>query len=408
MKVLIVGSSKLPTPAVKGGAVPNLIEQLIRQNEKNKDLNLFCCSLYDPEAEREAKKYRETSFIWAKKPKIVKSLDQVTNFIFSKLLHFKKLHSLSYVFQIAWLSWFVAGVLKKGNYDAVVFENSVPLLYALKLWGNKKKYIDKYYLHMHSVPRRYYGNAKTIRNGKGLICISQYVANEMLKDRRLKINPEKIQIMYNCIDTEIFTADNMQTVNVRQKHQIEKEKKILMFAGRLCKEKGIVELLQAVRLMDREDILLLVVGSNFYKSGIVSVYESYLQSLVEDISEKVKFTGYVDYEQIADYYKSADVVVLPSMWEEPAGMTMLEAMACARPLVTTISGGIPEYAGQGNCIMLHRDESLVQNMAVCINELLENRILAETIALKAAERASHFSMGFYYDQFLQILKGKES
>ena len=133
MKVLIVGSSKLPVPAVKGGAVPNLVEQLIRQNEQERKLELTCCSLYDPQAVSEAKKYRETNFIWAQQPDIILLMDNALGFILGKLFRVKRLLSLRYFFQVIWLSFFVAGILKKENYDQVVFENSVPILFSLKL-----------------------------------------------------------------------------------------------------------------------------------------------------------------------------------------------------------------------------------------------------------------------------------
>lgn len=403
MKVLIVGSSKLPIPAVKGGAVPNLIEQLIRQNETEKELELSCCSLYDPEAEQESRKYPSTKFIWAKKPALIEFMDKALTFVLSKVLRMKRLLSLSYLFQVIWLSFFVAGVLRKGSYDQVVFENSVPVLFSMKLWGNKKKYANRYHFHIHSVPRGYYGNAKVIRECKSLICISQYVADEMLKDPRLGVAPEKIRIMYNCIDTGIFSTEKNDSLTIREKYGIAPDKKIVLFVGRLCKEKGIVELLQAIRKLDRKDTVVLVVGSNFYKSGLVSAYEEYLHSLIEDMAERIFFTGYVDYWKIPDYYKTADLAVLPSMWDEPAGMTMVEAMACGMPLVTTVSGGIPEYVGEGNCLLVERDGDIVAHLAESIDDLLNDKEKAEAIGRKAADRAARYDLEFYYQQFMAIL-----
>lgn len=406
MKILIVGSSKLPIPAVKGGAVPNLIEHLIRKNEIEKNLELYCCSLFDEEAEKESQKYKKTQFIWAKKPGIINFMDQALSFLLGKVFRIKRLLSLSYLFQVIWLSFFVAGVLRKNDYDQVVFENSVPVLFALKLWGNKKKYAGKYHLHMHSVPRKYYGNAKLIRRCKSLICISRYVANEMLRDPRLGITSDKIEIMYNCIDTDQFSPKPYTSYDVREKHGIDKEKKIVLFIGRLCKEKGIAELLQAMKILDREDIILLVVGSNFYKSGIVSSYEADLQELAKAISDRIVFTGYVDYQEVPKYYAAADVIALPSMWDEPAGMTMVEAMACGRPLITTISGGIPEYAGKGNCILLERNEKIAEKLAEAILNVLDGAE-TELLCKNASVWAGRYNLQFYYDQFLRILDAKQ-
>lgn len=404
MKVLIVASSKLPVPAVKGGAVPNLIESLIKQNEIEDKLDLDCCSLHDSEAEEKAKKYQKTKFIWAKVPRIVKFFDKFLSFVFGKVFRCKRLHSIGFLFQVVWFSFFIAKILKKGNYDRVVFENSIPVLFSLKLCKNAKKYRDKYYLHMHSVPRKYYGNKKQIRNCRALICISEYVANAIVEDQRLKFDKSKIRIMYNCLDTNLFKALPNCDVNcVKQKYLIKKDKKTILFVGRLCAEKGIAELLKAIKILDKEDIQLVVVGSNFYKAEIVSPYESYLREICESFKERVVFTGFVDYCNLPEVYAIADIVVLPSMWEEPAGMTMIEAMACQRPLITTISGGIPEYVGKDNCVLLERNDTIIQELAKTMADLLNNTEKAKIMSQKARKQVEKFNEGFYFEQFLSIL-----
>lgn len=404
MKVMIIGSSKLPIPAVKGGAVPNLIEQLIRQNEIEGELDLSCCALHDPEAEEASKKYKKTEFIWAKQPKWIRALDKALYLALSKIFHVKRLLSLSYLFQIIWMIFYVAKVLRYGNYDRVIFENSIPLLYSLKLWGNETKYAGRYYLHMHSVPRKYYGNAPVIRKSRKLICISQYVADAMANDKRLGMDADQICLMYNCIDTAFFLPqDRCEYSVVKEKYKIEQNKKIVLFIGRLCKEKGISELLQAVKSIERNDFVLLVLGSNFYKADIVSSYEKHLRTLANDMTDSVYFTGYIDYKDVPLYYGAADVIALPSMWDEPAGMTIIEAMACARPVITTRSGGIPEYTGEGNCILLERDANIVANLAENICKLLDDKEMAIRLSMNGSKRVEKYNMQFYYSQLLNIL-----
>ena len=60
-------------------------------------------------------------------------------------------------------------------------------------------------------------------------------------------------------------------------------------------------------------------------------------------------------------YQLGNIAVLPSMWEEPAGMTMVEAVVSGLPLITTNSGGIPEYISDDVAVLLDRDENLVDN-----------------------------------------------
>ena len=104
-KVLIVGSSKQPIPAVKGGAVPALIEELISQNEVENQIELNCVSIYDEEALDVSQKYKNTNFIWAEVPTAVKKMDHFF-YLFSKyILGGKRIHSLSFMAQIGWFSF---------------------------------------------------------------------------------------------------------------------------------------------------------------------------------------------------------------------------------------------------------------------------------------------------------------
>lgn len=406
-KVLIVGSVKLPIPAVKGGAVPNLIEEIIIQQQIENQYILSVCSLWDEKAVNEAQKYTNTQFIWAKVPRYVSMADNSIRWILKNVIKKDRILSLGFAFQILWYTWFVSRILARNDFDVVIFENSVQMLSALKLKGNYKKYEKKYYIHMHSVPRKYSGAKKEFEKAKGIICISEYVANEILKDERTQIEPSKVQIMYNCIDTELFKpyGDANRINRIKAKYNISNGKKLVVFAGRLCKEKGIEVLLKAIKKVGRDDIILIVVGSNFYNSGIVSPYEERLQSLAKDIKDRIVFTGYVNYSEMPEIYNIADVVVLPSIWEEPAGMTIIEAMSCGKAVITTISGGIPEYVGDNNCVLFKRDDSIVSNIAKEINTVLNNDQYRDQLERRSSKQASKYNIKYYYKQLFDIIGG---
>lgn len=403
-KVLIVGSSKLPIPAVKGGAVPTLIEELIHQQELENAIDLYCISYHDEKAIEIAKQYSKTSFIWAKVPKFMSFMDKVLYWSAKNIFKINRLHSLSFLFTVIWFSFFVGNELRKGVYDEVIFENSLPVLTAIKYFNNKKKYAGKYYLHMHSVPRKYYGNEKIVNNCKKIICVSDYVKEEMCKDARLSVRKENCTVMYNCINDLVFKPIKREVINeFKRQMEIPENRKVILFAGRVCSDKGVEEVINAVKLLNDKDYILLIVGSNFYKSTIVGPYEQKLQELCRDIQDKIVFTGYVDNIDMPKYYNLADVVVLPSIWDEPAGMTMIEAMDCGRPLITTVSGGIPEYVGKNNCVLLSRDEKLVQNIRIYIEKILTDSEYADSLSITARNRANRFNDKFYYEQLLGIL-----
>ena len=72
------------------------------------------------------------------------------------------------------------------------------------------------------------------------------------------------------------------------------------------------------------------------------------------------------------YYKLADLAVFPSIWEEPAGLTMLEATIASLPLITTRTGGIVEYLEEEQAIFVDNDEKIVNALTKKINDFFDN------------------------------------
>ena len=86
MKVAIITSGYLPVPASKGGAVENIVENFIIENEIEKKVNFEIFSIYDENAENISKKYQYTNFNFIKPNKIVKALDKIIYFFFKNIL----------------------------------------------------------------------------------------------------------------------------------------------------------------------------------------------------------------------------------------------------------------------------------------------------------------------------------
>jgi len=115
------------------------------------------------------------------------------------------------------------------------------------------------------------------------------------------------------------------------------------------------------------------------------------------------FTGFIGQQDLPDIYNFADIAVLPSMWDEPAGLTMIEALACGTPVITTHSGGIPEYV-EGGAIVLERKDDLTRQIASNIDCLLENETLYNQISKIGEERIrKYFSINSYLEAFVSSI-----
>lgn len=361
-----------PVPAVKDGAVQILIEHLIEQNSEKKECNLVVVSLYDENAEQVSKKYKNVEFIWIKPPKIIKKLDNILFNIIKNIFHSRKAMSYRTMFSLLYYIRKSSNMLKKSRYDKVVFENNIPLASIIKI----SKYKGEYYYHLHNVPRINFNCKKVFENCTGYLCVSNYVGNEIAKPENPigPIDHNKIFTLYNCIDTKKFCVkkDRDFSHEIREKYKINDEEKILIFVGRLSEEKGIDKVIEALNLISNEKFKFLVVGATMHSSDLKDGFQIKLNSIInEKIRDKIIFTGYIEQKDLPKYYNVADIAIMPSMWEEPAGLTMVEALCCGAALITTRSGGIPEYVSD-YAIVLDKDDKLIENMATEIKSLINN------------------------------------
>ena len=83
--VAVITSGFLPVPATKGGAVENLVENILNENEKKKRIRFNIFSIYDEKAKLSSNKYNKTSFTFIKTPKIVVLFDKCIYFIAKKI-----------------------------------------------------------------------------------------------------------------------------------------------------------------------------------------------------------------------------------------------------------------------------------------------------------------------------------
>lgn len=389
-----------PVPAVKGGAVATLVEHLIKEGNKDNNNKLTIFSYYDKNALNISKKYSNIEFIWIKRPMIIKAFDRILFKGIQVLRKNKKSISYATVFSLCWYILKCSIHLRKNNYDKVILENNIPIAWIIKL----SRYTGDYYYHFHNIPRI---NAKckdVFAKCKGMLCVSKFVASQ-IKSKENAIGPvreEQIKILYNCIDTEIFKIKDYDKCKkqIVEKYHLPVNKKIIVYVGRLSKEKGIDVLLQACKKLDREDYIVLIVGSFIQGVKAKDSYEDELLKLANDLKGKVYFTGYANQEDLPTIYAGSDVVVLPSMWDEPAGLTMVEAICCGANLITTKSGGIPEYITNDDAILLERN-TIDRYMTFYVDQILTQCRHSKKNVDICNDK---FSTINYYREFISILK----
>lgn len=152
-------------------------------------------------------------------------------------------------------------------------------------------------------------------------------------------------------------------------------KKVVLFTGRLTPQKGVKHLIKAARHIPAE---VFIIGDGPEKGS--------LQALVKEMGlANVHFVGYLGEdksEELRYFYSNCDVFVAPSVWDEPLGLVILEAMAHEKPVVVTRKGGIPLAVKDGrNGIFVRPRNS--REIAKAVLKLLSNDKLKEEMGRRA-------------------------
>lgn len=148
---------------------------------------------------------------------------------------------------------------------------------------------------------------------------------------------------------------------------------VVIFVGRLAKEKGVTHFIHMLKRLSC-NFEAFIIGEGPQREE----YENLIKAL--NLNEKVKFTGFLNQNQIRDYYVKASVVVIPSLWPEPFCLVGLEAMSCSRPVVAYNVGGISSWL-RDNYNGYLVDRGNVQGLAHSVETILKNKWLMEGLGL---------------------------
>jgi glycosyltransferase involved in cell wall biosynthesis len=170
-----------------------------------------------------------------------------------------------------------------------------------------------------------------------ILVLSDFSRSLLLEDHPL--DRSQISIVPGLVDTERFSpADGREAARGRLGLAVAGP--VLLTVRRLEPRMGIDRLLRALPLLAREDVTLVVAGSGSL-SGALPRLAAEL-----GIAERVLFVGPVrDDERLADWYRAADLFVLPTTAYEGFGMATVEALASGTPVVGTAVGATPEVLG---------------------------------------------------------------
>lgn len=184
---------------------------------------------------------------------------------------------------------------------------------------------------------------------------------------------ERIEVIYNGIDPRFLALPRLES---SRSTDTTKESIQLLFVGRLRVEKGVLVLLKALDLLVNEQ--------GWMNSGAPALHlnifgdgdEAYISELRAFLREKhltqaVTFHGNVPQNELIGHYDSSDILLVPSLWQEPFGLVLVEAMARGLPVIASNVGGPTEIlTHEKNGLLIEPDDE--RALASAIRHLLEN------------------------------------
>ena len=283
------------------------------------------------------------------------------------------------------------------DFDYIIIENGAGLAYKLSQRGYKNLI-----LHMHNEVRKERSEYHKAVFGSftKILTVSDYI-----KRKAAEYYPiEKIQTVHNGIDLKNFYRKEKPTVS-RQDLGFTSDDFIMVYSGRINKEKGVSELIEAMlQLTEYPHIKLMIIGGTFF--GNTGNEDDFVRSLkvkARPIEEKIIFTGFLSYDKMPDYLQLADTAVIPSVWNDPFPTTELEAQAMGLPIITTVQGGIPEEVSVDNAILLETDSQLTDHLAAAILELYHHPEKRSRMGAVSLERSKYFNKERFAQDFFAAI-----
>lgn len=372
-------------PAINGGAVESLLTALITENEDygKYQFHIIMCKNNDDKTNYDYSNFKYTKFYDFYQSGVRFKIDRLVNALNKRTTYSLPIYSK--------YEKYILNTLTDINPDFIVFEGSFNAsVRRLAKIFDKDKLI--YHVHHQVFPKinvsKFFGR---------MFCVSQFIKKDW-QEIGLLDKSFKYQILNNCITTPNFTEkiSDSELNDLRKSLNIQDDDFVIIYCGRLIKDKGIEVLVRAVNSLNNEKVKLIVVGESAYKNSIETDFVKNLKALAKD-NKNIIFTGFIHNSELNKYYRIANLQVIPTLIEEAAGIVALEGKALGIPQIITNSGGLQEYANK-NAIVVDKSQDLEKQL----NDEINNFISGKYQQLEKDE-SDIWDTKFYYNQFTDII-----
>jgi glycosyltransferase involved in cell wall biosynthesis len=209
----------------------------------------------------------------------------------------------------------------------------------------------------------------------------------------LNIDPQKITVVPNGVESEFRFLSPEVVSNWRQQYVHSSAEICLLNVGSTHQRKNILTVLKVIKAISAQKIpvRLWKIGDDFSEEQ---------QQFISNFSldKYITFLGKPDRESLIRFYNAADVLLAPSLYEG-FGLTILEAMACGTPVITSNVSSLPEVAGNAAILVNPTD---VETITTSILRLRQDALYRQEIIEQGLARVKNFTWANNVKQIIQL------
>ena len=232
------------------------------------------------------------------------------------------------------------------------------------------------------------------QSASGIIAVSKEMKQDVIN--LYEVDENRIKVIYNGIDPDFYRPTFDEAI--LQKYGINPQKPFMLFVGRITRQKGISQLVQAIPKIDPNAQVVLCAGAPDTPE-IAKESKNLIAEVQKNRDGVIWIQEMMPHSELRVLYSHATVFATPSLYE-PFGIINLEAMACGTPVVGSKVGGIPEIIVNGETGFLvplkyksnvdfspKNPEKFQSTFAEKLNLLLTNPELSKEMGVAARKRA---------------------
>jgi glycosyltransferase involved in cell wall biosynthesis len=228
------------------------------------------------------------------------------------------------------------------------------------------------------IEAKYYRKNKIYKKIDYIIAPSEFIKNQLIKG---KLEYQKIQTLHNFVTDEKNKLNNVIG-------------DYAFYFGRLSIEKGILNLIEAIKNIDNGK--LVIAGDGPEKEKIIRFIEE------NELENKVKLVGYLGQNEIKSYIRNARFIVVPSIWYENCPYSILETMEIGKPIIGSRIGGIPELIENEKNGYLYKYDD-VKELSERMEKLFTNTgIVRNQGEMSRKIYEMKYSEDIYYNEIMKI------